>query len=366
MSVYKDPRTPYYVYEFQFKGDRYRGSTEKRSKREAQAVERAVKERARAEHRAGNMRASDLTLADACARYILEVGAEDQEVERQLARVLAFLGSGKRILDVTDDDMAKLVAWRRGHRRWDRDDMPLVSAATVNRTTVELLRRVFGRAREHWGVRFPNEPKWGKHKLQEPPERARELHASEREAMELAVRSDGYGDAVAFALATGFRLNEVATLKWSEVNWHSRKITKRGKGGKTITTAITAEVEAILAPLVGHHPEAVFTYKAKRTREGRVRGQRYPLTREGLKTAWRRARSRAGVSDLRFHDLRHDLGTRVQRASGNLKITQRVLNHSDIRSTLRYINVRDDEVTEALEAAQSPRTSPRKPMKSAS
>jgi integrase len=63
------------------------------------------------------------------------------------------------------------------------------------------------------------------------------------------------------------------------------------------------------------------------------------------------------VSDLRFHDLRHDFGTRVQRACSNIKITQRALNHADIRSTLRYINVRDDEVTAALAAAQTPLTS---------
>ena len=49
----------------------------------------------------------------------------------------------------------------------------------------------------------------------------------------------------------------------------------------------------------------------------------------------------------------------MQRACGNIKVTQRALNHSDIRSTLRYINVRDDKVTAALEAAQNaPTTAP--------
>jgi len=304
--------------------------------------------------------ASDLTLADGGARYVFEVG-EDQEIERQLARCIGFLGPDTRILDVTDNHIAKLVVWRRGHRKWDRDDMPLVSAATVNRTTVELLRRVFGRAREQWGIRFPSAPKWGKHKMSEPQERDRELHGGERKAMELAIRADGYADAVAFALASGFRLEE-CLLRWPEVNWFAGKIEKPGKGGRTVRTRITPAVKAILAPLVGHHPEAVFTYIAKRTdpRKGLVRGTRYPLTREGLKTAWRRAKARAGVQDLRFHDLRHDFGTRVQRACGNIKVTQRALNHADIRSTLRYINVTDDEVTAALEAAQLPPTTPPK------
>ena len=62
------------------------------------------------------------------------------------------------------------------------------------------------------------------------------------------------------------------------------------------------------------------------------------------------------LAPLRFHDLRHDFATRVQRASGNIKVTQRALNHAEVRSSLRYLYVDDNDVAEALEAAQSPRT----------
>jgi hypothetical protein len=52
----------------------------------------------------------------------------------------------------------------------------------------------------------------------------------------------------------------------------------------------------------------VFTYIAQKTREGRVRGKRYPITASGFKTAWRRPRAKAGLADginpLRNHDLR--------------------------------------------------------------
>ena len=60
--------------------------------------------------------------------------------------------------------------------------------------------------------------------------------------------------------------------------------------------------------LQGHHPEYVFTYVAERTRDGRMKGERYPLTYSGVKIAWRRLRKRAGVIGFRFHDFRHDLG----------------------------------------------------------
>jgi integrase len=142
-------------------------------------------------------------------------------------------------------------------------------------------------------------------------------------------------------------------LKWCEVNWHGRVIEKPVKMGKKVRTRITPAVEAILRPLIGHDSVFVFTYVAERSSYGRVRGKRCPITSRGLETEWRRTIDCASIRDLRFHDLRHDFGTRVQRACGNIKITQRALNHSRIESTLRYINVRDDEVVKALEDAQT-------------
>jgi site-specific recombinase XerD len=59
--------------------------------------------------------------------------------------------------------------------------------------------------------------------------------------------------------------------------------------------------------------------------------------------------------DFRFHDFRHDLGTKVLRATGNLKLVQRILNHSDIKTTTRYAHVAGAEVADALDAFQKSR-----------
>jgi hypothetical protein len=50
MSVRKDPRSPYWHYDFQISGRRFYGSTKARTERDAEAVERAVRERARNGH----------------------------------------------------------------------------------------------------------------------------------------------------------------------------------------------------------------------------------------------------------------------------------------------------------------------------
>lgn len=175
----------------------------------------------------------------------------------------------------------------------------------------------------------------------------RELHDGEEAAIGEAMRGD-YGPWVQFALMTGLRRAETL-LRWSDVNWSAKTITRPGKGGRLVSTPITDEVAALIEPLKGDHPEYVFTYAANRTRDGRVKGQRYPITYEGGKTEWRRLMKRAGVANFRFHDLRHTTATRLLRETGNLKLVQRALNHRDIATTARYGHVLDEEVTDALQ-----------------
>jgi Phage integrase family/ABC transporter substrate binding protein len=187
----------------------------------------------------------------------------------------------------------------------------------------------------------------GVHWLAAPQEHPRELVGDEAERLEAATRED-YAPFFAFAHATGLRQNE-CLLRWSEVDWAARQIRKIGKGGKPAMTPITPTVREILWPLRGHHPEMVFTYVAVRTHRAWVKGRRYPITLAGLRAHWHRLRKRSGVVGFRFHDYRHDLATKALRATGNLKVVQRMLNHADIKHTLRYAHVLDSEVADAFE-----------------
>jgi integrase len=223
---------------------------------------------------------------------------------------------------------------------------------------------LFTRAKA-WGVRFRHEPTWREHWLNEPQERVRELQDAESERLDAEVRED-LAPFFAFAKASGLRLNECLLLRWSEVDWSTGRITKPGKGGKLVTLPIASAIREILWPLRDHHPEMVFTYEAQTTRDGRVKGRRYPLTKEGIKTAWRRLRESAEVTGFRFHDFRHDFGTKLLRQTGNLKLVQRALNHADIATTTRYAHVLDAEVAEAMEAVTKSRKKSRSRMREAS
>lgn len=346
MSVYKTDRSPFYLYDFQLKNCRFHGSTKARTQRKAEEVERSERERAKLHLAQAQAAATSLRFDDVCGRYWHEVGqhhAAARDTWRQLNYLLEFFGKDKSLLDITGDDVTKLVARRRGHRR--RGSGPLLSPFSVN-DTIKQLKKLFSRAKV-WGVRFDHEPEWRKHWLTVPPERVRELSADEADRLDAHMRAD-YAPFFAFARATGLRLRE-CLLKWSEVDWDARQIRKLGKGGRMVGTPITSVVRAILWPLRGHHPVHVFTYIAEVTRNGRVKGRRYPISYNGLESTWQRLRKQAGVENFRFHDYRHDLATKLLRDTGNLKLVQRALNHADIKTTTRYAHVLDSEVAEALD-----------------
>jgi integrase len=311
-----------------------------------------------------------LKIDDVAGRYWGEIGqhhAGAGNTWRDLDRLVKYFGPTKLLTEITGNDVAKLVAWRRGHRvirsKKNADKAPLVSNATVNRSTTEVLKKLFTRAKA-WGVRFDHEPDWKKYWLDEPQERVRELVGDEGDRLEAATRQD-YMPFFAFAKAAGLRLRE-CLLKWPEIDWDARQIRKLGKGGKLVTVPITSTVRAILWPLRGHHVEHVFTYVAKRTRGGRMKGHRYPLTYSGAKIAWRRLRKRAGIVGFRFHDFRHDIGTKLLRETGNLKLVQKALNHSDIKTATKYAHVLTDEVAAALEQLQQSRKKSRTTARKAS
>jgi integrase len=360
VSVYKHKNSPYYQYDFQLHGDRFHGSTGVKSKREAEGIERLEKTRVRQQlERAGKAKTS-LRIDDIADRYWLEVGqhhAGKDTTERDLARLIEYFGPDKLLTDIHDDDVTKLVAWRRGHRvtrhgNGKTNEAPLLAPATVNRSVTEPLKKLFTRAKA-WGVQFEAEPDWKKHLLPEPEERVRELMPEELESLDATARDD-YRDIEDFADASGLRLNE-CLLRWPEVNWQGKQIIKKGKGGRKITVRITPLIRDILWPLRGHHPEFVFTYVSKRTRQDRVKGQRYPITYNGLKTEWKRHRKRSGIENFRFHDKRHDFATKLLRESRNLKLVQKALNHRNIKTTLKYAHVLDDEIADAIETMQEKR-----------
>lgn len=376
MSVYRDKRSPYYQFDFQHEGHRFHGSTKCTTRRDAEKFEAAELEKAKTLVKAARRSKASLAIDDVADRLWNDSAQYDSEpkaTETNLARLIGYFGKEKPLTEIDHKAAKELVAWRRGHRVSRRGKrtkeaeqaLPLVSNATVNRSATKVLQRLFTFAKAEKVV-FENEPEWGKLLLAEPEERVRELKGEEADALDEAMRLD-YAPFFDFVRASGMRLKECVTLRWAEVDFGTRQIVRFGKGKRRVVFPITEAVREILFPLRGQHPEFCFTYVAVygNKRLGRVRGQRYPLTYTGAKTAWQRLRAGSGLKDFRFHDFRHDFGTKLLRDSGNLKLVQKALNHRDIKSTLRYAHVLDEDVAVAVERLAKSRKKSRNKLREA-
>lgn len=283
MSVYKSKRSPFYQFDFELGGRRFFGSTKCTSRKEAKKFEAIEHEKAKSLVKAMKRSRSSLLIDDVAARLFNEHGQYDADpdaTDTNLDRLVNYFGKSMPLTDIDHTKAKQLVAWRRGHRvmrrgkltKEEKDALPLISNATVNRSTIAVLRRLFSFAKDE-GAQFDNEPKWGELFLPEPEERVRELQDDEAAAFDDAMRID-YSPFFDFVRASGLRLKECVTLRWSEVNFGTKQIVRIGKGGRRVVFPITDTIRDTLFPLQGQHPEFVFTYVAKygNKRLGRVRG----------------------------------------------------------------------------------------------
>ncbi|MEY9158272.1 tyrosine-type recombinase/integrase [Bradyrhizobium japonicum] len=365
MSIYRPKRSPFWHYDFRIDRYRFSGSTKLRNEDDAARFEEARKvdaqiivDRIRA---AG---AEPLTLKAACDRWWNTHGAKlsDAKIKSALDRLVDIIGAKTYLHDINDDIVSRMVEERAKDVRRDSTDEEgrqlyrSITATTVNRT-LDLLRRVMRRARDNWNAAIVREPTWKKHRLKEKRRHVREISATEETALDQVEDLD-FAELRRFAIITGLRRRDLL-LTWSQVDFELAVIRVVAKGGVPRVLPLSAEAYALLWKRRGQHAEFVFTYKAKRTwkdrtRNGRklgdlVKGQRYPITYYGLgsnKRKWKKA----GV-DARIHDLRHTTGMRTLRKTGNLRVVQKILGHTDIAITAKfYTDATVEDMRAAMEA----------------
>lgn len=349
MTVYKPSGSPYFHFDFQFRGRRYYGSTGCDKRRAAEAFERRERQAAALPEQ----RRPEITLNEAASLY--QDHAEQlpswPTIKYMLTALVDGLGANRLLSEITQRELQIYFARRRDTR----------SNASVNRE-IENARSVWRRAdRTRYAV--GEMPEWSALFLKVGRKPPRELALTEEKKLFLAMRVD-VADAVEFLLKSGWRRGEVLGLRWEDVDVAHRQATTRIKGGDIVVRPLTATLTKIIA----RQPQAatvegkpfVFTYLCQKNRAGRRKGQRYPLTPTALRKPFAEAKKAAEVDNFRIHDLRHTRGTRIVRATGSLAAAKEALKHRRIETTLRYAHVLDDDVRNALDASES-RNSPEVP-----
>ena len=80
-----------------------------------------------------------------------------------------------------------------------------------------------------------------------------------------------------------------------------------------------------------------------------LHGQVFPgLTTEAVKRAFARAVRRAGIEDLRFHDLRHEATSRLFERGLNIMEVASITGHKDLRMLRRYTHLKAEDLARKL------------------
>jgi integrase len=66
--------------------------------------------------------------------------------------------------------------------------------------------------------------------------------------------------------------------------------------------------------------------------------------------AWRAIRSKAGVEDVRLHDLRRTVGSWMTQSGVDLNTIKGAMRHANINTTLIYARLGEDTARDAMEA----------------
>ena len=288
--------------------------------------------------RAGGVAAPDAggrgpTLAELAERYLrehVEVRCKPLTIRsyRHIIqkRILPPLGR-LRVLELGREHVAAL------HYRLRR------TPAAAN-DAVGALSRMFNRA-EAWGLvpagsnpcRFVKRYRTRRHERFLTEDEFRRLGAT-LDALQAAGKLPVHAAAaLRLLMLTGCRCGEITGLRWEDVDLGRGEIRLRDSKTGPRTVSLPPGAERVLAglPRVPGNPWVI---------AGREPGARLPH----VHYYWRRVRERAGLADVRIHDLRHSFASRALALGESLPMIGRLLGHRKIQTTARYAHLARDSV----------------------
>lgn len=258
------------------------------------------------------------------------------EYRRNLRRfILPALGRLK-VADVTRADVAKF--------HHDLRHIPY----QANRN-LEVISKMFSMA-EMWGMR-PDGSNPRLH-IKKYPEEKRERYLSQKELSDLGsvlneAEEMGVDDiyavsAIRLLIFTGCRLNEIMSLKWTEVDFANSCL--RLSDSKTGARVVHLGPPALdLLKNLKRQPKNPWVIC------GKIPG----TNRKEIQKFWQRIRKRAGIEDVRIHDLRHSFASNAVAQGMSLPMIGKLLGHTQVQTTARYAHLAADPVKAAASSVSS-------------
>ncbi len=249
---------------------------------------------------------------------------EDEKTYRNYLSVFAT----RKLSKITRQDCQKL----------HHEIASKTSGATANRA-LAVLSSALGVAQD-WGY-MPDNPAKSVKRFKEI---ARDRYIQSDEMMPfwqalLDEPNRDFADFFMICLLTGQRRADVLAMRWNQISLERKEWRiPDPKNGEPLTVPLISEIVNLLADRQAKGGEWVFPG------DGKTGHLAEP------KTAWKRILERAGIADLRIHDLRRTLGSNMAAAGVNTITTARAMGHKTLSMALRYQQLGTDPRRAAIEA----------------
>ncbi|MXW92154.1 MAG: site-specific integrase [Rhodospirillaceae bacterium] len=140
--------------------------------------------------------------------------------------------------------------------------------------------------------------------------------------------------AIRLLLLTGCRMSEIRDLRWEHVTADAIELPDAKTGGRAVP--LSPEARAVLAAL------------PREAGNPWVFPGRFPGThRANLQRPWEIIRGRAGLDDVRIHDLRHSFASRALALGESLTMIGKLLGHTQVQTTARYAHLARNSIQNA-------------------
>jgi integrase len=209
---------------------------------------------------------------------------------------------------------------------------------------IELLSAIFNRAIKDWGWNGAN-PAAAITPFKER-KRARFLDGSELPAFFQSLAEElnqTIRDYVLVSLLTGARRSNAQDMRWDEINWKRATWTIPAEKAKS-----DDDLNVVLSPVV---IQILENRKASSLSPWVFPGNGKTGHLVEPKTAWKRILKRAGLTDVRLHDLRRTLGSWQAATGASLPIIGKSLGHESLEATKVYARLNLDPVRESVNRA---------------
>jgi integrase len=242
--------------------------------------------------------------------------------------------AGRKISGISRQDIAAI------HSKITRAGHP-----TVANRVKDLLSSIFGRAVK-WGLLDAN-PAAG---IEDNKETSRDRFLRPGELPKLfealsEEHNSAFRDFFLLALLTGARRHNVRSMRWADIDLDSSEWRiPMTKNGQPQHVPLVPEAVAVLRQRREAIPEGEFVFPAARTdsKLGHISGER---------KAWLRILDRAGIEDVRIHDLRRTMGSWQARTGASMVIIGKSLGHKSQQATAIYARLDLDPVRQSMETA---------------